>query len=82
VATSKCPSCKGTYFEAKEKSVSNYDYKLAFIQCSNCGFVAGVLPALDTGVLAKQNQALLVGLKGQLVNLAAEVDRLRRQIRQ
>ena len=42
MATSKCPRCDSTFFEAKEANVSGSDWRYMFIQCASCGSVVGV----------------------------------------
>ncbi len=49
MATSKCPQCSSTSFEAVEHTPKNSNFKLQFIQCSSCGSVVGVMDYWNIG---------------------------------
>jgi ssDNA-binding Zn-finger/Zn-ribbon topoisomerase 1 len=54
MATSTCPKCNSTRFEVKENSPSGSNYRLAFVQCSSCGCVVGVLDFVNIGDLGNK----------------------------
>jgi hypothetical protein len=66
MATSKCPKCDGTSFEAEVATVSGYDSEIRLVRCAQCGAVVGVLPRLDAGVLAMDLYELMKELKKKL----------------
>lgn len=51
MAQSKCPKCGSTSFELVENAPSGSDYRLNFVQCSQCGGVVGVLDFYSIGDL-------------------------------
>jgi hypothetical protein len=51
MATSTCVKCGNTRFELVEKNPAGSERPLAFIQCSQCGGVVGVLDTFDIGEL-------------------------------
>lgn len=53
MAISKCVKCNSTSFEVKTMDVGA-KFKIAFVQCSSCGGVVGVLEATNVGYLVRQ----------------------------
>ena len=54
-----CPKCENHKFEVNSKKLSNYPFKLLFVQCSNCGTVVGVKDEKNIGeMLQQQNDAI------------------------
>jgi len=51
MAQSKCSECGNTTFEIEYKSPSGSKYQIAFVQCSKCGTVVGVIDKNDTAAL-------------------------------
>jgi hypothetical protein len=49
MATSTCPKCDSTTFEAKEYSPRGSNFKYQFIQCASCGAVVGVMDYFNIG---------------------------------
>ena len=65
MATSTCPKCDSTSFEAKESEPKKSLYKLIFIQCGKCGAVVGVLDYINVGSAVLQiAKALKIKLVG------------------
>jgi hypothetical protein len=59
MAQSKCSKCDSTFFEAVEKEISGYKFKLSFIQCAKCGNVVGVMEYLNIGAVLKSMEKKL-----------------------
>lgn len=51
MAMPTCVKCGKTSFELREATPSNSDYRVNFVQCSNCGGVIGVLDFYNIGDL-------------------------------
>lgn len=49
MAVTKCASCGNTFFEVVTKEPVRSNYKLNFVQCSQCGTVVGVLDYFNIG---------------------------------
>jgi uncharacterized Zn finger protein len=49
MAYSKCPKCDSSQFEVKENSPTYSNFKLLFVQCSNCGAVVGTMDYYNIG---------------------------------
>ena len=59
MAVSSCPKCGGNRFEVKEAEPTGSAYVLAFVQCSACGTVVGVMDYANIGnVLVNHGKAL------------------------
>lgn len=54
MATSSCPKCGNTSFEAKLNSPTNSNFKVQFIQCDSCGCVVGTNEYFNGGYLVKK----------------------------
>ena len=51
MAVSKCVKCDGMFFELKEVTPRDSEFKLNFVQCATCGAVVGVLEYNNVGAL-------------------------------
>jgi transcription initiation factor TFIIIB Brf1 subunit/transcription initiation factor TFIIB len=49
MANSKCPKCESTSFEVVINSPKGSAYKMAFVQCSSCGCVVGIMDYYNIG---------------------------------
>ncbi len=59
MAQSTCPKCDNTRFEVKHAEPKNSNFVLAFIQCTSCGAVVGVMDYQNVGYhLQRQNEAI------------------------
>lgn len=68
-----CIKCAHTVFELVESSPIGSDFKFLFLQCENCGGVAGVLDYLNIGsALIEQNK--LLRKVAQALNVDADLD--------
>lgn len=54
-----CVKCGNTAFELVESSPLGSNFKFLFLQCSNCGGVAGVLDYFNIGSLLTEQSKLL-----------------------
>ena len=54
MASSTCVKCGGNSFENKEVEPKGSNYKLTFIQCSNCGGVIGAMDYLNLGSMLQE----------------------------
>ncbi len=53
MAQSKCPKCENEKFEIQDKSLPGSSYQVAFVQCSKCGTVVGVIDKNDAAALLR-----------------------------
>lgn len=51
MAQSKCSACENKAFEIEYKLPSGSKYEVAFVKCSKCGTVIGVLDKNDMAAL-------------------------------
>jgi predicted nucleic-acid-binding Zn-ribbon protein len=59
---STCVKCGGTFFETRTVEPSGSNFKVTFVQCSNCGGVVGVMDFYNIGgMLQKLASKLGVG---------------------
>ena len=49
MAISTCVKCGGQSFEMMVQKPEESEYKLIFVQCSNCGGVIGVMDFMNIG---------------------------------
>lgn len=54
MAMSTCVKCGGQFFEVRENSPFNSNFKLFFVQCTTCGGVVGVTDYYNTGAQLEQ----------------------------
>jgi hypothetical protein len=54
LATSKCPRCDSTRFEAARATISGTYFPYMFIQCASCGTVVGASEAENVSNLVHQ----------------------------
>lgn len=59
MATTTCPKCPSTRFEAKETKVDASNYRIIFIQCASCGAAISTTSAIHTNSLIRQLAAKL-----------------------
>lgn len=68
-----CIKCGHTVFELVESSPLGANFKFLFLQCSNCGGVAGVMDYLNIGsALIEQNK--LLRKVAQALNVNSDLD--------
>lgn len=68
-----CVRCGNRAFELVESSPLSSNFKFLFLQCSECGGVAGVLDYLNIGsVLTEQSK--LIRKIAEALNMDAETD--------
>jgi uncharacterized Zn finger protein len=67
MATSKCPSCGNTSFEAKELTPKNSNYRLMSVQCYSCGSVVSVMDLTNIGTETQQLKKKVNELEKQLM---------------
>ncbi|WP_072036624.1 hypothetical protein [Leclercia adecarboxylata] len=53
MATTTCPKCPSTRFEAKETPVAGSNFRIIFIQCASCGAAISTTEFLHTNTLIK-----------------------------
>lgn len=63
---STCTKCSGHLFELSEQSPSGSNFKMYFVQCSQCGGPIGAMEYLSAG-------AKLTGLEGEVSRLKAQL---------
>jgi uncharacterized Zn finger protein len=51
MASSTCTKCGSTSFEVKENSPMGSNFRIMFVQCSNCGGVVGTMDYFNIGQL-------------------------------
>jgi uncharacterized Zn finger protein len=67
MAQSTCVKCGNTQFEVMAvPSIAGSDYQWAFVQCANCGGVAGVLDHFTHGHLVDRLERIQKKLSGGL----------------
>jgi uncharacterized Zn finger protein len=76
MAQAKCPECKSHTFANELVSVTGYNYQLNLIKCAYCGYVVGVMPFYDPGILAHKNQQAIEDLKKKVSHIEQMVTHL------
>ena len=69
MAQSKCPKCDATSFEIMENSPKNSNFKIIFIQCSNCGCVVGTMDYFNLGAKINELEQKVTALNTGVVNV-------------
>ncbi|WP_336916689.1 hypothetical protein [Acinetobacter modestus] len=83
MARSKCGSCNSTSFELLEKSdVKGSAYPVAFIQCSSCGAVVGVLEEKNSEWLFSQLRKKIEGVEAIAANIDNNIVKLPKLVKQ
>jgi hypothetical protein len=78
---STCVKCGGRFFEIKEVTPAQANFKQTFVQCTSCGTPVGVIPFYDPGVLAKQNQETLSTIEGKLDHVVNKLREIEQELR-
>ncbi len=69
MALTKCPHCKGGFFEIQEAEPRGSAFKAMFIQCSKCGAPFAAQDYYNVGALLKDQEA-------KIADLSRKVDQL------
>lgn len=64
-----CPHCKNKSFELHEEPISGANYRMFFVQCSQCGAPITAVEYFDAG-------ALLKGQETKLKEIETKIDHL------
>lgn len=70
MSTSRCPKCENSTFEIVTNSPIKSKYKYAFVQCSKCGSVVGVLDFYNIGTLIKDVENKVNELSRQIDDIS------------
>ncbi|WP_180075685.1 hypothetical protein [Acinetobacter sp. YH12106] len=83
MAQSKCGSCNSISFELLERSdIKGSAYPVAFIQCSSCGAVVGVLEDKNSEWLFTQLRKKIEGVEAIASNIDNNIVKLPKLIKQ
>lgn len=83
MAKSKCGSCNSTSFELVEKSdVKGSAYPVAFVQCSSCGSVVGVLEEKNSEWLLSQLRKKIENVEAIASNIDNNIVKLPKLVKQ
>jgi hypothetical protein len=74
VAESTCGKCGGHLFELTANEPYDARFKVAFIQCRNCGTPAGVQDYYNLGQLLKEQDKRLKQLEARLSGVQSALD--------
>jgi transcription initiation factor IIE alpha subunit len=74
MAYSKCPSCNNSYFELKENSPTDSQFKLQFVQCSSCGAVVGAMDYWNLGTVSKDIEKKVNKIDSDISSIKSQIN--------
>jgi hypothetical protein len=78
MAFSKCPHCKGGFFELKEVSPQGSNFKQNFVQCAGCGAPVGVVDYSNTAMLLGKQEKRIAALQQEVGALSHDIRQILR----
>ena len=76
LGNSTCPHCKNMYFEIKENNVQGANYRLFFVQCTQCNAPFAAMEYYDSGALLKDQEKRIESIEHKLSSISSAVSQI------